>query len=389
MRAMVYHGATRSDADLEKDDFDIIITSYGTVRSDIEKFSSIPFATVVLDESHYIKNPDAQITRAVCQLTAITRIALSGTPVMNNTFDLFSQLNFLLPGMLGNREFFNREYANAIDREQNPDKIQALKKLVSPFILRRTKEQVAVDLPPKTEMIMWCNMKPGQKALYDEIKLSIRDNLFLNIKNEGLNKSKLAVLQGILRLRQICNSPLLLPAEDQACAESVKTEMLMNELRNDLRNHKVLVFSQFASMLHLIAKACSENGIDYFHFDGQTPPEKRARMVSSFQQEDHSTNVFLISLKAGNTGLNLTAADYVFLFDPWWNTAMQQQAIDRTHRIGQQKKVFAYKMICKDSIEERIIEIQQRKKQLSDDLVTEDDGFVKSLSEEDIAYLFS
>ena len=308
---------------------------------------------------------------------------------MNNTFDLFSQLNFLLPGLLGNREFFNREYANAIDREQNPDKILALKKLVSPFILRRTKDQVAVDLPPKTEMTMWCNMKPGQKALYDEIKLSIRDSLFLNIKNEGLNKSKLAVLQGMLRLRQICNSPLLLPADDQACAESVKTEMLMNELLHDLKDHKVLVFSQFASMLHLIAKACSENGIDYFHFDGQTPPAKRSEMVSSFQQEDNLTNVFLISLKAGNAGLNLTAADYVFLFDPWWNTAMQQQAIDRTHRIGQFKKVFAYKMICKDSIEERIIEIQQRKKQLSEDLVTEDEGFVKSLSEDDIKYLFS
>ncbi|HSC36216.1 MAG TPA: C-terminal helicase domain-containing protein, partial [Chitinophagaceae bacterium] len=204
-----------------------------------------------------------------------------------------------------------------------------------------------------------------------------------------LGKSKLALLQGMLKLRQVCNSPLLLPAHEQTCTASVKTDLLMNELCNNLKDHKVLVFSQFTGMLDLLATACSEQGIAYYHFDGQTPPLKRAEMVAQFQEPGNTTNVFLISLKAGNAGLNLTAADYVFLFDPWWNTAVQQQAIDRTHRIGQTRNVFAYKMICKDTLEEKIILLQQRKKQLAENLVSEDEGFVKSLTEEDIEYLFS
>lgn len=180
-----------------------------------------------------------------------------------------------------------------------------------------------------------------------------------------------------------------MPVEEQAGTDSVKTDLLINELSNNLKEHKVLVFSLFASMLHILSKACSESGIAHYHFDGQTPPAKRAEMVAKFQEEGNTTNVFLISLKAGNTGLNLTAADYVFLFDPWWNPAMEQQAIDRAHRIGQKKNVFAYKMICKDTIEERILEMQQRKEKLSAELISEDEGFVKSLTEEDILKLFS
>ncbi|MCW3112633.1 MAG: box helicase, partial [Segetibacter sp.] len=170
---------------------------------------------------------------------------------------------------------------------------------------------------------------------------------------------------------------------------SIKTEVLIGELKNILKEHKALVFSQFSSMLNLLAEECNKQGISYFHFDGQTPPAKRIEMVNAFQDEGCTTNLFLISLKAGNTGLTLTAADYVFLFDPWWNTAVEQQAIDRTHRIGQTKNVFAYKIICKDTIEEKIIQLQQRKKKLAEELVGEDDGFIKALNEEDIAYLFS
>ena len=389
LKALVYHGAGRNAAELENEQYHIIITSYGTVRSDIDAMSAFLFDAVVLDESHNIKNPAAQITRAVSRLQGAIRVALSGTPVMNNTFDLYAQLDFLLPGICGSREFFKREYADAIDRDNDPDKIRDLQKLTGPFILRRTKEQVARDLPPKTEMVMWCDMSVAQKNLYDEIKDSIRTSLFLNIEKEGLNKNKLAVLQGMMKLRQLCNSPLLLPLEEQTCTDSVKTDMLIYELCNNLKEEKVLVFSQFARMLDLLAEACQKQNISYYHFDGQTPPAKRAEMVARFQEPGNGTNVFLISLKAGNAGLNLTAASYVFLFDPWWNTAVQQQAIDRTHRIGQTKNVFAYKMICKDTIEEKIIGLQQRKKQLADDLVSEDEGFVKSLSEEDIRYLFS
>jgi SNF2 family DNA or RNA helicase len=385
----VHHGASRNTDTLTDESKRVIISSYGTVRSDFGSFSAVKFQTLILDESHNIKNPSAQITKLVCQLPSDIRIALSGTPVMNNTFDLYAQLDFLLPGIFGTKEYFKREFADPIDRDQQPEKIAGLQKLTAPFILRRTKEQVAPDLPAKTEMIMWCEMSQAQKENYENIRERISSSLFLNIKKEGLQKNKLQLLQGILKLRQVCNSPLLLPADEQTCADSVKTSMLMDELTYNLGAHKALVFSQFTSMLDLLALECTKRGISYFHFDGQTPPQKRSEMVSSFQDPSDKTNVFLISLKAGNAGLNLTAADYVFLFDPWWNTAVQQQAIDRTHRIGQTKNVFAYKMVCRDTIEEKIIQLQQKKKQLAEDLIGEEEGFVKSLSEDDIAFLFS
>lgn len=387
---IVYHGASRNPDDLEKLNPQVIITSYGTIRADSGVLVARDYTIAVIDESHNIKNPSAQITNVVNSLNANIRIALSGTPVVNNTFDLYAQLNFALPGMFGSREFFKREYADAIDRNRDEEKIKALQKLTAPFILRRTKEQVAKDLPPKTEMILWCNMGTEQRSLYNEIKDQIRSNIFLNIKSEGLNKSKLAVLQGMLKLRQVCNSPLLLPQdEQQLCSDSVKTEVLLEELKNILKEHKAIVFSQFSSLLRLLADDCDKARIKYYHFDGQTPPAQRTEMVNAFQEKGNDTNLFLISLKAGNAGLTLTAADYVFLFDPWWNTAVEQQAIDRTHRIGQTKSVFAYKIICKDSIEEKIIQLQQRKKQLAEELVGEDDGFIKTLCEEDIAFLFS
>ncbi len=384
--AVVYHGALRNVDIIKSPDHQVIITSYGTARADAEVLLSQSYGVAVIDESHNIKNPSAQITTVVNSLKANTRIALSGTPVVNNTFDLYAQLNFAVPGMFGGREFFKREYTDAIDRYHDEEKIKSLQKLTAPFILRRTKEQVAKDLPDKTEIILWCKMHSRQQDVYNEIKDQVKNSLFLNIKNEGLQKSKLAVMQGMLRLRQICNSPLLLPDTfEQTCKDSIKTEVLLSELSNILKEHKALVFSQFSSMLHLLTKECDKAGIRYYHFDGQTPPAQRTEMVNAFQQKDNTTNLFLISLKAGNTGLTLTAADYVFLFDPWWNTAAEQQAIDSTHRIGQTKNVFAYKLICKDTIEEKIIQLQKRKKQLAEELITEDDSFIKSLTEEDMS----
>ncbi|SJZ79598.1 DEAD/DEAH box helicase [Sediminibacterium ginsengisoli] len=385
----VYHGQTRDISQIREQQNDVIITTYGTLRSD-ENLLQQQYGVCVVDESHNIKNPSAQITRAVNAVTAVHRVALSGTPVVNNTFDLYAQLNFALPGMFGSREFFKKEYADPIDHRRDEEKIKALQKLTNPFILRRTKEQVAEDLPEKTETILWCRMEQRQQDLYNEFSSQVRNDLFQNVKEQGLNKSRLAVLQAITRLRQVCNSPLLLKEEDRmGCRDSVKTSVLMEELTNIAGRHKALVFSQFSSMLDLLAEACDKHGLKYYKFDGQTPPAKRMEMVNAFQQPDDRVPVFLISLKAGNTGLTLTAADYVFLFDPWWNTAVEQQAIDRTHRIGQQKQVFAYKMICRDTIEEKIIRLQERKKQLSDDLVTADEGFVKTLTEDDLAYLFS
>ncbi len=390
LNTIVHHGTSRNAESLFDGNHHVIITSYGTLRSDAAVLLAAQYGLAVIDESHNIKNPAAQITAVVQQLNAQVRVALSGTPVVNNTFDLYSQLSFSVPGMFGSREFFKREYADAIDRFQDEDKIKALQKLTGPFILRRTKEQVAPDLPEKTESILWCNMSREQQNLYNEIQEQVKNNVFTDIKANGFSKSKFAVMQGIMKLRQICNSPLLLPEEERENAtKSVKTEVLMAELSNILKGHKALVFSQFATMLHLLSDECTKQGIDHFHFDGQTPIAKRAEMVKEFQQEDCKTNLFLISLKAGNTGLTLTAAEYVFLFDPYWNRATEQQAIDRTHRIGQQKSVFAYKIICKNTIEEKIIHLQNRKQKIADELVGEDDGFIKSLTEEDLKFLFS
>jgi SNF2 family DNA or RNA helicase len=383
----VYHGTGRNKPVFSDTTTQIIISTYGTLRSDADIFLAHSFRAVILDESHAIKNPASQTTKLVHTLTADCRITLSGTPVMNNTFDLYSQLQFILPGMFGSQQFFKREYADPIDRDKNEQKAMDLQKLTAPFILRRTKEQVAKDLPPKTEIILWCRMEEAQQQVYEDIKSQVKGELQTTIKEQGLQKSKLQVLQGILKLRQVCNSPVLLKDSEYACTESVKTTELLEEIENNLSNHKALVFSQFTSMLDILAKELRKRNIPFLLLTGATPAKERDRMVQEFNGGESTARVFLLSLKAGNAGLNLTAADYVFLFDPWWNSAVEQQAIDRTHRIGQTKNVFAYKLICKDSIEERIIQLQEQKKNLAGSLISEEDGFVKALTETDIQYL--
>jgi SNF2 family DNA or RNA helicase len=368
----------------------ILISTFGMVRSQIELLEIHTWGGVVVDESHNIKNPTALITRAVHRLKTKHRVALSGTPVMNNTFDLYSQLEFLVPGLLGSQEFFRREYANPIDKDGQIEKIQALSKITSPFIMRRTKKQVAKDLPEKIESILWCEMEDQQRALYEETKGLIRDSIFLNIKTEGLGRSKIGILAGITKLKQICCSPVLMKEhQEHIHYESIKLDILTDELENQLMGNKVLVFSQFKEMLHLIARQLRKSGIPHYQFDGDTPVIERQEMVNAFNEEQNDTRVFLISLKAGNTGLNLTAADYIFLIDPWWNRAVEQQAIDRTHRIGQTKHVFAYRMLCKNTIEERIHQLQEKKQWISDELIQAEEGFVKNLSEADVEYLFS
>lgn len=385
----IHYGAQRNIERFMQGNYKVCITPYSTLRVDIDKINMLPWNTVVMDESHHIKNLSAQITKAIYTLQIPHKIALSGTPIMNNTFDLYAQLNFLLPNVLGGQEFFRKEYALPIDRNKNKEKMEALQQLIHPFVLRRTKKQVATDLPEKTELVLWCEMSEEQQEAYEAVKSRIRKSIFLNIQQDGLSKSKLNILQGIIKLRQLCCSPSLLADEEIRTTASVKLDVLMDELRNNLQNNKVLIFSQFKEMLHLIAQACRKEQMAYYHFDGDTAIEDRLKMVNEFQQEDNAVNIFLMSLKTGNAGLNLTAADYVFLVDPWWNSAIQQQAIDRTHRIGQTKNVFAYKMICKNTIEEKIIEMQLRKQTVSDSIITEDENFVKNLSQEDINYLFA
>jgi len=382
-----HYGTQRDLKEEHIEDYDVVLTSYGVVRNDIEQLSGVLWQYIILDESQAIKNPDARITRAVQQLRSVNRLILSGTPVQNNTFDLYAQFNFLNPGQLGNREFFNREFATPIDKFGSKERAQYLRRLVHPFTLRRTKEQVAKDLPDKTISVLWCSMEAGQRKLYDEYRDGYRTRLLKKIDEEGISRSGLDVLEGLLRLRQICDHPALVNTNEDLQDSSVKINELIREVNENAGNHKLLIFSQFTQMLHLIREEFEQAGIEYCYLDGSTSLNKRKEEVDRFQGTD-SIKAFLISLKAGGVGLNLTTADYVYIVDPWWNPAAEQQAIDRAHRIGQQRKVFAYKMICKDSVEERILQLQERKQTLANDLIQEDTNFVKSLSREDVEFLF-
>ncbi len=387
LKYYIHYGTDRHLSEEKYAENNLIITSYGMVRSDIEHLSKLNFGYLLLDESQAIKNPAAQITKAVQVLKSSNKLILSGTPVQNNTFDLYAQMNFLNPGMLGNMEFFKTEFANPIDKYGDKAKGDELRKLIYPFMLRRTKEQVAKDLPDKTETVLWCEMDTPQRKVYDYYKKLYRETLMERIAENGMGKSSMYILEGLLKLRQICDSPALLKDEKYK-NDSVKIKELVRELENNTGTHKVLVFSQFVEMLTLIRTELDQRQINYSYLDGSTPAIKRKDAVNKFQT-DETIRVFLISLKAGGVGLNLTSADYVYLIDPWWNPATEQQAIDRTHRIGQTNKVFAYKMICKDSVEEKILQLQQKKKALASDLIAEEAGFVKKLTKDDIAFLFS
>lgn len=384
----IYYGSNRSFSDEHLENYDLIITSYGTMRIDIKELQKHRFQYIILDESQQIKNPDAQVTKAAQLLKAGNRIILSGTPVQNNTFDLYAQMHFLNPGFLGNKDFFKTEFATPIDKSGNGEVAAQLRKLIYPFILRRTKEQVATDLPDKTETIMWCEMSKEQRAVYDEYKNYYRHQLLNRIEESGMNNASIYILEGLMRLRQICDSPVLVKDDEVTTTASIKLENLLREVLENTGDHKLLIFSQFTEMLALVKEAFIQNKITHLYLDGSTPAGKRKNLVDQFQNDQH-IKAFLISLKAGGVGLNLTAADYVYLIDPWWNPAVEDQAIDRTHRIGQKQKVFAYKMICKDTVEEKILLLQQKKKSLSKDLISEEKGFIKKLTKEDVAFLFS
>jgi superfamily II DNA or RNA helicase len=388
LKTHVYHQSNRNIEDLATNEADILITSYGTARADIELLEGLQFSTIVLDESHNIKNPLAQVSKAVLRLKADSKIILSGTPIMNNTLDLFPQLSFIVPQLFGSQEFFSKEYVHPIDRDKDKDKIEQLKRVTAPFVLRRTKEQVAKDLPNKTESILWCEMGSAQKRYYNEVKENIKSSLFVSIKSEGLGKSKMNVLAGIQKLRQLCSSPVPIEDYEHQTNESIKIDTLIEELEGNLQNNKVIVFSQFLGALGNLGNRLTENGIEFYQIDGSTPMPKRQELVDKFQDKNNPVRLFILSLKTGNAGITLTEANYVFLIDPWWNRQVENQAIDRVYRIGQEKNVFAYRMICRDTIEEKIIQLQQTKMQLSEELISEDEGFVKNLSEGDVEFLF-
>jgi non-specific serine/threonine protein kinase len=384
----IHHGNARAKRKEDLGDDNIIITTYGTLRSDIQMLMKIPFDYVVLDESQAIKNPASKVTKAAGLLKSKNRVCMSGTPLQNNTFDIYAQMNFLNPGLLGSVEFFRNEFSTPIDKLGEQEQKEHLRKLLYPFILRRTKEQVAKDLPEKTETILFCEMESAQRNVYDTYRNAYRNKILGVIDEQGVGRSQLTILQGLMKLRQICDSPAILNEDEKYPNDSIKLEELTREITENIGEHKALIFSQFLGMLSLIKQKLVENNIEFEYFDGSTSAADREKSIQNFQTNEEC-RVFLISLKAGGVGLNLTAADYVYIVDPWWNPAVEQQAIDRTHRIGQTKNIFAYRMICKDTIEDKILQLQERKRILAKELISDDQTFVKSLSKEDVEYLFS
>jgi SNF2 family DNA or RNA helicase len=385
---LIHHTSQRTSKKEVLWNYNVIITTYGTLRSDIELLQKTDFDFVILDESQTIKNPTSKVAKAALLLHANCRIALSGTPMQNNTFDIYAQMHFLNPGMLGNKEFFKDNFATPIDKFQEDLTKAHLRKLIYPFLLRRTKEQVAKDLPDKTEITLYCEMGTEQRKIYDGYRNLYRAKLLGNIEDQGVEKSQFAILQGLMKLRQICDSPAILKEDTALQNHSIKLDELVREMQENVGDHKVLIFSQFLGMLALIREELDKVGIQHEYFDGSYNSRQRENAINNFQN-NNDCRAFLISLKAGGTGLNLTAADYVYIMDPWWNPAVEQQAIDRTHRIGQTKNIFAYRFICKDTVEEKIMELKKKKSGLVRELIADDDNFVKTLTKDDVLYLFS
>ncbi|CAN5402859.1 hypothetical protein BH09PLA1_BH09PLA1_09350 [soil metagenome] len=382
LRLLDHSGINRTRAADHFSQFDLIVTTYGTLRRDAVFFKDITFNYVILDEAQAIKNANTEAAKAARLLRGKHRLALSGTPIENRLAELWSLFEFLNPGMLGAASVFR----NLIGNGQEPEGRETLSRALRPFILRRTKAQVAKELPEKLEQTIHCDLEPKQRKLYDELREHYRQALLGRIASVGLNRSKIQVLEARLRLRQAACHPGLID-KTRVNEPSAKLDALLLNLEDALaEGHKVLVFSQFTSMLAIVRKRLDDAGTTYEYLDGKTR-DRQAR-VDRFQN-DESCKLFLISLKAGGVGLNLTAADYVFLLDPWWNPAVESQAIDRTHRIGQTRRVFAYRLIARDTVEEKVLQLQQTKRDLADAIITADNSLISSLGREELELLLS
>ncbi len=366
MRVYSYIGNNRKKSTSYFPDYDIILSSYHTIRQDIELLNSFTFHYIILDESQVIKNPASMLYKTVIRLKSEFKLVLTGTPVENSLTDLWTQLNFVNPGLLGDLSFFRREFAKPIEKLGDDDKEISLRKIIKPFILRRTKEMVASDLPPVTEQTVYCDMTEEQNKVYDEEKSSVRNIILKNISSTGSEKINIVVLQGLMKLRQIANHPVM--AYDEYVNGSGKFETVLQDIESVIsEGHKILLFSSFVKHLNLFSEELTKKRIRYSMLTGAST--NREKIVTSFQN-DNENKVFLISLKAGGVGLNLTAADYVFILDPWWNPASEMQALNRAHRIGQAKSVFVYRYITSNSIEEKISRLQEKKSKLADTFIS-------------------
>lgn len=370
--------------------YDVIITSYGMIKQDERVFitNNMQFNYAVLDESQYIKNHATKNAQIVKQVNADYRLALTGTPLENSVSELWSMFDFLMPGFLGNFEYFAKNFHKPIMDFGNKNILEHLRSKVEPFMLRRTKNEVLKELPPKIEQVSQCRLTEEQNVLYQQILLKVRGEVFDAIKKKGFQSAQIHILAGLTKLRQVCNHPaLLLKDKNFRTYKSAKLDMCMQLVEEVIESgRKVLIFSQFTSMLVIISETLKERNVPYFYLSGKT--KDRQGLVDSFNT-DPSIPVFLISLKAGGTGLNLTAADTVIIFDPWWNPSVENQAIDRTHRIGQTNTVNVYRLLTMGTIEEKIQSLKQKKQLLFDSLINESGDTFKKLTWEDVKELFA
>lgn len=362
----------------------LVFTTYATLRNAIEDLKEESFFYVILDESQNIKNLNAQTTKAVLLLRSEHRLALSGTPIENNLGELYSLFNFLNPALFGSLTQFTEDFLNPIQRNNDKDAIRHLRRKIYPFVLRRLKREVLQELPDKVEQTIFVPMGEDQKRLYEQRRQYYATEIPKQIKEKGVAGSQFYVFQALNELRQIATVP---EALSEGSIESAKCELLVEQLLDALANgHKALVFVNYLAAIESISTRLNEAGVGYVTMTGAT--RDRESLVDSFQN-DPECRVFLLTLKTGGSGLNLTAADTIFLYDPWWNVAAENQAIDRAHRMGQSNKVHAYKLIAEGSIEEKILQLQELKKELFDNIISADGASLKSLSEEDIKMLLA
>ncbi|MGL6114713.1 DEAD/DEAH box helicase [Cetobacterium sp. SF1] len=379
LRCGIYYGNFRN-IDVLKE-CDVLLTTYGTIRNDIELLKERNFDLIILDESQNIKNVNAQTTKAVMLLNSKYRIALSGTPIENNLAELYSLFRFLNPSMFGTLEEFNNYYGNPIQRDNDQDAIEELKRKIYPFILRRVKKEVLKDLPEKIEKTLFIEMNSEQKKLYEERRAYYYKMINSQIKEHGIGKTQFFILQALNELRQITSCPEV----KNSLVSSSKREVLINNIKDAVENdHKVLVFTNYITSIENICKDLDEYGIKYLSMTGAT--KDRQGLVDKFQK-DKKYKVFVMTLKTGGVGLNLTAADTIFIYDPWWNKTVENQAVDRAYRLGQDRTVFSYKLILKDTIEEKILKLQESKSQLLDNLIADEGASIKTLTEKDIEFI--
>lgn len=366
IRPYLHQGPNRLKSKEEISKQAIILTSYTTLRLDLPLLAEISYETVILDEAQAIKNPNTQIARASCQLHAKMRLSITGTPVENHLHELWSHFHFLAPDLLGDEADF---LADVQASQSDSRYLSKIRRKIRPFILRRKKEEVAKDLPERIDQTVWVEMTPEQRAVYENFLSGVRTNVLKKAMLDGAQKHRMEILEAILRLRQICCHPLISGCEQDNSITSAKLNVLLEDLETILEEgKKAIVYSQFTSMLKLIAKAMNEKQWSFAYLDGST--QNREKVVSDFQ-DNPQTSIFLISLKAGGVGLNLTAADYVFLFDPWWNDSVEEQAINRAHRIGRKESVIAKRLVMVESIEEKMMKLKKVKSKLASDLFDE------------------